>query len=117
MIEQTVIEIARQRFWAWQRRHAPTPRNQLRETDALLGLVEECRLRRLPLIPTPLWRRVVQLLGQIDAAAGNRLGIDRSVERASEVLFRAQEQLMAKAAAARRPHPGRVVPLFRHPAG
>src|SRR5438552_1666085 len=45
MIERTVLEIAQHRFWAWQRRTAPTPRNQLRETDQLLGAVEECRLR------------------------------------------------------------------------
>ena len=66
MIERTVLEIAQHRFWAWQRRTAPTPRSQLRETDRLLGAVEECRLREIKLIPTPIWRpepsRLLRLL-------------------------------------------------------
>ncbi len=113
MIEQTVLEIARHRFWAWQRRHAPTPRNQLREADQLLGLVEECRLRRIRLIPTPVWRRIVHLLGQIEGRFPQKLGIDRSVERTSEVLFEAQELLMDEVRERRRPQPGKVVRLFR----
>lgn len=115
MIERTVLEIARHRFWAWQRRHALTPRNHLRETDQLLGLVEECRLRRIALIPTPIWRRVVQLLGQIDGRFSQRLGIDRSVDRTSEVLFLAQEALMRAEQERRRQPPVNVIPLFRRP--
>jgi hypothetical protein len=113
MIERTVLEIAQQRFWAWQRRTAPTPRNQLRETDQLLGAVEECRLHDLKLIPAHIWRRVVHLLGQLDGAYTEKLGIDRSVERTADVLFEAQENLMLAARTGRRRPGGNVIPLFR----
>ena len=113
MIELTVLEIAQHRFWAWQRRTAPTPRNQLRETDQLLGAVEECRLREIRLIPTHIWRRIVHLLGQLDGPYTERLGIDRSVERTAEVLFLAQEDLMVAARSHRRVRGGNVIPLFR----
>ena len=112
MIERTVLEIARYRFWAWQRRHAPTPLTKLRETDQLLGLVEECRVRRIDRIPAPLWRRVVHLLGQIDSRFTQKLGIDRSVELTSDVLFDAQEALMLEEQLRKRPQPDKVVRLF-----
>ena len=113
MIERTVLEIAQHRFWAWQRRTAPTPRSQLRETDQLLGAVEECRIRELKFIPTDIWRRIVQLLGQLDGGYTEKLGIDRSVEGTAEVLFEAQEALMLAARGGWRGRPARVIPLFR----
>ena len=113
MIERTVLEIAQHRFWAWQRRTAPTPRNQLRETDQLLGAVEECRLADVKLIPAHIWRRVVHLLGQLDGSYTEKLGIDRSVERTADVLFEAQENLMVAARASRRRPGSNVIPLFR----
>lgn len=113
MIERTVLEIARHRFWAWQRRTTPTVRTQLRETDQLLSALEECRVRDIRLIPTPVWRRIVRLLGQIDARYTQRIGIDRSVELNSEVLFDAQAALMIEANKRRRSLPGTVIQLFR----
>jgi hypothetical protein len=113
MIERTVLEIAQHRFWAWQRRAARTPRNQLRETDQLLDAVEECRLREVKLIPTNIWRRIVHLLGQLDSSYTEKLGIDRSVERTAEVLFEAQEDLMLAARSRRRTRGANVIPLFR----
>jgi hypothetical protein len=113
MIERTVLEIAQHRFWAWQRRTAATPRNQLRETDQLLDMIEECRVRRIEFIPADIWRRIVHLLGQLDGRYTETLGIDRSVDRTSEVLFEAQEALMLAARANRRPKPSNVIPLFR----
>src|SRR2546425_8283521 len=115
MIERTVLEIAQQRFWAWQRRTARTPRNQLRETDQLLDAVEECRLREVKLIPTNIWRRIVHLLGQLDGGYTEKLGIDRSLDRTAEVLFEAQEALMVAARSRWRGRAGNVVPLFRRP--
>ena len=115
MIERTVLEIAQHRFWAWQRRTARTPRNQLRETDALLNVVEECRLRDIKLIPTHIWRRIVHLLGQLDGPYTEKLGIDRSVERTADILFEAQEDLMVAARERRQGRPGNVVSLFRRP--
>jgi hypothetical protein len=113
MIERTVLEIAQHRFWAWQRKTARTPQNQLRETDRLLDAVEECRLRDIKLIPTHIWRRIVQLLGQLDGGYTQRLGIDRSVDRTADVLFEAQEALMLAARDRRRGSDGNIVPLFR----
>jgi hypothetical protein len=113
MIERTVLEIAQHRFWAWQRRNAPTPRTQLRETDQLLGAIEECRVREIKLIPTHIWRRIVHLLGQLDGSYTERIGIDRSVERTAEVLFDAQEALMLASQSRWRGRPGNVIPLFR----
>jgi hypothetical protein len=115
MIERTVLEIAQHRFWAWQRRNAPTPRNQLRETDRLLDAVEECRMREIRLIPTHIWRRIVHLLGQLEGGYTERLGIDRSVDRTAEVLFEAQEALMEAARARWLGRPTNIVPLFRRP--
>jgi len=112
MIERTVLEIAQHRFWAWQRRAAPTPRNQLRETDQLLGAVEECRLREIKFVPTHIWRRIVHLLFHLDGTYTEKLGIDRSVESTAEVLFEAQEDLML-AARSRWRGAGIIVPLFR----
>src|ERR1700726_3022415 len=112
MIERTVLEIAQHRFWAWKRRTAPTPRSQLRETDQLLGAVEECRLREIKLVPTHIWRRIVHLLGQLEGPYTEKLGIDRSVERSAEVLFEAQEDLMLDARSRWRDPAGDVVPLF-----
>ncbi len=112
MLERTVLEISQHRFWAWQRRRAVTPRGHLRETDMLLGLVEECRLQRLPQIPIQLWRRIVQLLGQVDSECTERLGIDRSLDRTTNVLFEVQEVLMGAELDRRRPHPEKIIPLF-----
>jgi hypothetical protein len=113
MIERTVLEIAQLRFWAWQRRNAPTPRSQLRETDQLLGAIEECRVNEIKLIPTHIWRRIVHLLGQLDGSYTERIGIDRSVERTAEVLFEAQEALMLASRSRWHGRPGNVIPLFR----
>jgi len=115
MIERTVLENAQHRFCAWQRRTAPTPRNQVRETDQPLGAIEECRIQPLKLIPTHLWRRIVHLLGQHDNGYTEKLGIDRSVERTAEVLFEAQEALMLAARGRWRDRTGKIIPLFRRP--
>ena len=113
MIERTVLEIAQHRFWSWQRRHAPTPRSQLRETDQLLGAIEECRVQELKLIPTDIWRRIVHLLGQLEGGYTQRLGIDRSLDGTAEILFEAQEALMVAARSRWLGRAGNVVPLFR----
>ncbi|HEX3629965.1 MAG TPA: hypothetical protein VHW91_05820 [Candidatus Dormibacteraeota bacterium] len=113
MIERTVLEIAQHRFWAWQRKTARTPQNQLRETDRLLDAVEECRLRDIKLIPTHIWRRIVQLLAQLEGGYTERLGIDRSVDRTADLLFEAQEALMLAARDRRRGRGANIVPLFR----
>jgi hypothetical protein len=113
MIERTVLEIQQHRFWAWQRQRSLTPRNQLRETDLLMNVVEECRIRRLPLIPTAIWRRIVHLLGQVGGDYTARLGIDRSVDRTGELLFEAQAALMAAEVERRKPRRDKIIPLFR----
>src|SRR5207245_11218570 len=115
MIERTVLEIAQHRFWAWQRRTAPTPRNQLRETDQLLGAIEECRIQQLKLIPTHIRRRIVHLLGQLDNGYTGTPGLDRPVDRTPEVLFDAQQALKLAARGRRRDRPGKSIPASRRP--
>jgi hypothetical protein len=112
MIERTVLEIQQHRFWTWQRQKSVTPRSQLRETDWLMTAVEECRVRQLPLIPTAIWRRIVHLLGQVGGDYTVRLGIDRSVDRSSELLFEAQAALMRAEQDRRRPRRDKIIPLF-----
>jgi hypothetical protein len=113
MIERTVLEIQQHRFWSWQRGRSVTPRSQLRETDLLMLAVEECRVRRLPLIPTAVWRRIVHLLSQVGDGYTTRLGIDRSVDRSSELLFEAQAALMKAEVDRRRPRRDKIISLFR----
>src|SRR3979411_1547310 len=115
MIERNALEIAQHSFWDWPRSHAPTPRSQLRETDRLLGAIEECRVHELKLIPTDIWRRIVHLLGQLDGGYTEKLGIDRSLDGTAAVLFEAQEALMVAARSRWRGRAGNVVPLFRRP--
>ena len=112
MIERTVLEIAQQRFWAWKRKQTPTPRTRLQETDELLSLVEECRVRSINPIPADIWRRIVHLVGQVDRKFSQRLGIDRSPDRTSDILFEAQESLM-RLQKELREQQGKIIPLFR----
>src|SRR5260370_11864977 len=115
MIESPLLQIARHPFWAWRRRHAPTPRSQLRETDQLLGAIEECRVQELKLIPTDIWRRIVHLLGQLEGGYTEKLGIDRSLDRTAEVLFEAHEALMGAAPSPRPARPPNPLPPLRPP--
>lgn len=113
MIEQTVLEVEQQRFWAAQRRCLPTARRQLRESDTLMDFLEQCRVHRLRLVPAAAWRRVVFLVGAVDAGLRQDLGINRGLDHVSEILFDAQGILMARNVELRRPSSAKIIPLFR----
>jgi len=87
------------------------PRLRLRESDTLLDLVEECRIRGVR--PSPaLWSAVVRLVGAVEPQLRDELGIDRSADHVSDVLFAAQEILQEEARQERRPQLAPIIPLF-----
>lgn len=92
-------------------------RLRLRESDALLDLVEECRLRDLRPLPPPLWGAVARLVGSVEPELREELGVRRDADSLSEVLFAAQERLQADAQTARLPQLAEIIPLFPDRAG
>ena len=90
-------------------------RRRLRESDLLLDLVEQCRLRDYRLVPGQLWMAVVRFLGSAEPALRDELGIDRRPDHVSEILFQAQEQLLRRSIREREPRLAPIVPLFPAP--
>jgi hypothetical protein len=90
-------------------------RLRLRESDTLLDLVEECRIRGLRPLPPALWSAAVRLVGAVEPQLRDELGIDRSADHVSDVLFAAQEILQEEARRERQPQLAPIIPLF--PAG
>ena len=90
-------------------------RLRLRESDTLLDLVEECRVRGIRPLPPSLWSAVVRLVGAVEPELRDELGIDRGADHVSDVLFAAQELLQEQARRERQPQLAPIIPLF--PAG
>lgn len=112
-MERTCLEIAAiRRAATFRRRKVSRARERVRETDALLDLVEECRLEGSRLVPSNLWSAVVQRVGAVDREARETLGINRDPGRVEEALYSAQEVLLQRAAEARRPALAPIIPLF-----
>ncbi len=112
-MERTCLEIAAiQRAAVFRRRKVTRVRERVRETDALLDLVEECRLAGSRLVPSNLWSAVVQRVGAVDREARETLGINRDPGRVEEALYAAQEVLLHRSVEARRPALAPVIPLF-----
>jgi len=112
-MERTCLEIAAiQRAATFRRRSVSHARERVRETDALLDLVEECRLHGLRLVPSNLWSAVVQRVGAVDRGARETLGINRDPGRVEDALYSAQEVLLERAVASRRPALAPIIPLF-----
>ena len=65
--------------------------------------------------PPVLWGAVARLIGAVEPALRDELGIDRSADRVSDLLFAAQEILQAEARQRLEPQLARIIPLF--PAG
>jgi hypothetical protein len=84
----------------------------LRESDALLDLVEECRLRDIRPLPPVLWGAVARLVGGVEPELRDELGIDRGADHVSDVLFAAQEILQGEARRELRPQLAPIIPLF-----
>jgi hypothetical protein len=99
----------------FRRERLARARLRLRESDALLDLVEECRVRDVRPLPPVLWGAVARLVGGVEPDLRDELGIDRGADHVSDVLFAAQEVLQAEARQERRPQLAPIIPLF--PAG
>jgi hypothetical protein len=97
---------------AFRRARLTRERIWLNESDTLLDLVEECRLRRISPLPAALWSAVVRLVGTVEPALRDELGINRDADHVSDVLFAAQELLQERARRARQPQLAPIIPLF-----
>lgn len=112
MIERTVLEQQRARYW--QRRRddeRETPRRLLHETDELLYWLEECLVQGQRIVPGWLMPRLVAVLARADAELPRALNGERRPGEVMEMLYRAQSRLMDESLRARQP--AEIVPLFR----
>ena len=113
---RTAIELERLvRLGAFRRERRRVSRMMLHEADALMDLVEQCRVEDFRLVPLRLWTPVVRLIGTVDAALRTRLGINRHPAHVVDVLFQAQDLLMARSIEERRPFKADIIPLFPSP--
>jgi hypothetical protein len=94
----------RERELRWHRR--------LRESDLILDLIEECRVRGYPLLPGQVWASVVRFVGEVDPALRDDLGSSRRPDQASDALFAAQAEICRRRVDERRPRTARIIPLF-----
>jgi len=107
------MEIARaERVAAFRRERVSRARLRVRESDELLDLIEECRLRDWRLIPSQLWAAVVRAVSAVDPSLRDELGINRDPEHVADILFTAQETLLAQVREQRRPMLAPIIPLF-----
>lgn len=112
-LQRTCLEIAAlERAAAFRRSRVSRARLRVRETDGLLDLVEECRLRGWDLVPSQLWSAVVHSVGAVDRAARDELGINRDPDRVGDALFAAQETLLWNARESERRALAPIIPLF-----
>ncbi len=111
MIQQTVEEQARALFWH-RKRQDNKPRQLLNESDQLLYWLEECLDNNLKLTPGWLMPRITHVLSNTDRELSEQLGRERRPEQVMEILFMAQEVLMAELVRTHR-RPARVIQLFR----
>ncbi|MEO8897800.1 MAG: hypothetical protein ABI352_03450 [Candidatus Dormibacter sp.] len=113
-IERTVFELRRiDRDAVWRRPRVGRTRLLLRESDALIDLIERCRERGDRLLPTQLWSAVVRFVGALDGDLRDQLGINREPGHVSDVLFATQGLLLERAREERAPVTARIIPLFR----
>jgi hypothetical protein len=113
-LERTVLELRRiDRHAVWRRPRVSRTRLLLRESDALIDLIERCRERGDRLLPTQLWSAVVRFVGALDEGLRDELGINRAPGHVSDVLFASQDLLLERAREERAPTAGRIIPLFR----
>jgi len=113
-LEQTRAELVYlERRAVFRRERISRSRHALRHADALLDLVEQCRVYEYRLVPPVVWRAVVQFVAELDSALRDALGINRAPDHVADVLFVAQAILQARLRAEReRPHIAPIIPLF-----
>ena len=112
-LERTAAELDLiRRTAAFRRERELRSRRRLRESDLLLDLIEQCRLRGYRLLPAHLWTHIVRFVGSVDDGLRDDLGINRHPDHVSEILFAAQEELLREAIEERRPRRAPIIPLF-----
>lgn len=112
-LERTAAELEHlRRLHAFRRTRELRSRRQLRESDLLLDLVEQCRLRGYRLVPAQLWTHIVRFVAALDHGLVDEIGINRGPDRVGDVLFDAQDELLRRAAEERRPGVAPIIPLF-----
>jgi hypothetical protein len=112
-MERTCLEIAQlERAAAFRRARISRTRLRVRESDSLMDLVEECRIRGMRLAPSPLWSAVVRAVGAVDPRLRDELGINRDPDHIADILFAAQDVLLDRARRAREPVLAPIIPLF-----
>lgn len=97
--------------WHRRRQEKLTPRTLLHEADELLFWLEECLVQELRIVPGWLTPRLVQLLNRADPRLTGELGRERRPVQVMEVLYKAQQALMAESVKSR--GPAKILPLFR----
>jgi hypothetical protein len=113
-LERTVLELRRiDRDAVWRRPRVGRTRLLLRESDALIDLIERCRERGDRLLPTQLWSAVVRFVGALDPTLRDELGINREPGHVADILFASQGLLLERARHERVPMTARIIPLFR----
>jgi hypothetical protein len=100
------------RLAAFRRERELRWHKRLRESDVILDLVEQCRLRGYPLLPGQVWASVVRLVGEVDPALRDDLGSSRRPDHASEAIFAAQAEICRRRLDERRPQTAQIIPLF-----
>ncbi len=114
-LERTVLELRRiDRHAVWRRPRVGRTRLLLRESDALVDLIERCRERGDRLLPTQLWSAVVRFVGALDPTLRDELGINREPGHVADILFSSQGLLLERARHERVPMTARIIPLFRN---
>jgi hypothetical protein len=112
-LERTCAELDLiRRSAAFRRERELRSRRRLRESDLLLDLIEQSRLRGYRLLPAQLWTHIVRFVGSVDDALRDDLGINRHPDHVSEILFAAQEELLREAIEERQPRRAPIIPLF-----
>ena len=112
-LQRTAVELDHlRRVAAFRRSRDLASKRRVRESDALLEHIEQCRLRGISPLPTGLWIHVVRLVGAVDPQLRDDLGINREADHVSDILFAAQEELLRRHLEERQPRPARIIPLF-----
>lgn len=112
-LARTAIELEHvRRAAAFRRGRELGSQRRLRQSDLLLELVEQCRLRGYPLLPTQVWAAVVRFVRTVDTDLRDQLGIDRHPDHVGEILFAAQAAIMRERVGERLPRLAQIIPLF-----
>ena len=111
-LESCVLEISElQQAALFRRQRVDHLRELIRESDALVELVEDCRLYGWTVIPAQLWHEIAHFVGGVDESFRDQLGINRAMDHVNDILFGAQQKLFAQRLG-QLPRMAEIIPLF-----